>query len=244
MTLGTWVTRNGRGAALCMALLVGAGAFAYAQLPSGLYPELSFPRIAVVASLPDATSELVLRNVTRPIEEALMPLVGVRRVRSKTIRGAVEVAVLFDPDTDLARALTLVQGALGPLRTELPAATSVVAERVSPTSFPILTLNVDGNVPPEDLRDVALHQIRPALSRLPGVGLVTVTSGFTREVEVEVQTARARGSRPHRRRNRAPPDRRQSDHYRGPLRPRLPTLRHRRAQRRGRARQPGHRRHQ
>lgn len=191
MKLGPWVSRHGRGVALAMALLVGAGALAYVRLPRGLYPELSFPRITVVATLADATSEIVLRNVTRSLEEALMPVLGVRRVRSRTIRGATEVSVLFDPDSDMVVALQLVQARLADIRGELPPETSVIAERITPASFPVFTLNVDGSVPPEQLRDIALYQVRPALSRVPGVGPITVTAGFEREVQVEVDPARA-----------------------------------------------------
>lgn len=191
MNVGAWVGRHGRGVALLMALAVIAGAIGYAQLPRGLYPELSFPRIAVVATLPDATSEVVLRNVTRPLEEALMPILGVRRVRSKTIRGATEISVLFDPDSEMVTSLQLVQARLAEVRGELPAEVSVVAERITPTSFPVYTINVDGNVPPSQLRDLALYQVRPALSRVPGVGPITVTAGFEREVQVIVDPARA-----------------------------------------------------
>jgi CzcA family heavy metal efflux pump len=188
---GEWVLKNGRGVALALGLAMVAGVFAYVQLPRGLYPELSFPRIAVVATLADATSEMVLRNVTRPLEEALMPILGVRRVRSKTIRGACEIDVLFDPESDMVVALQLVQTRLADVRGELPQETQVVAERITPTSFPVFTLNIDGSVVPSQLRDVALYQVRTALSRVPGVGPITVTAGFEREVEVEIQPARA-----------------------------------------------------
>jgi CzcA family heavy metal efflux pump len=183
--------KHGRAISLSMALIVAAGVYAYLELPRGLYPELSFPRIAVVATLPDATSEIVLRNVTRPLEEALMPVLGVRRVRSKTIRGACEIDVLFDPSSEMVMSLQLVQARLADIRGELPAETQVVAERITPTSFPVYTLNVEGSVPPTQLRDVALYQVRTALSRVPGVGPITVTAGFEREIEVEVDAARA-----------------------------------------------------
>src|SRR5581483_7463055 len=96
------------------------------------------------------------------------------RVRSRTIRGAAELSLQFDPDSDMVVALQLVQARLGEVRGELPADTQLVAERLTPTSFPILTVTVDGHVPPAQLRDVALYQVRPALSRVPGVGPITV----------------------------------------------------------------------
>ena len=66
-----------------------------------------------------------------------------------------------------------------------------MAERLTPTSFPVLTVSVEGALPPERLRDVALYQVRPALSRVAGVGPISVTAGEVREVEVEIDPARA-----------------------------------------------------
>jgi CzcA family heavy metal efflux pump len=191
MSLGSFVARYAKGIALAVALLVAAGAVAFARLPRGLYPELAFPRVVVVATLPDATPEVVLLNVTRPLEEGLAPLLGVRRVRSKTIRGAVELSLQYEPDSDMVVALQQVQAKLGEVRSELPPATRLQAERMTPTSFPVLTVSVEGSAPPTQLRDVALYQVRPALSRVPGVGPITVTAGEVREVEVEVDPARA-----------------------------------------------------
>jgi CzcA family heavy metal efflux pump len=185
------IARHSKGIALAVALLVIAGLLSYAALPRGLYPELAFPRVVVVATLPDATTDIVLRNVTRPLEEALAPVLGVTRVRSKTIRGAVEISLQFDPSSDMVVALQLVQARLAEVRGELPAATQLVAERLTPTSFPVLTVSVEGALPPERLRDVALYQVRPALSRVAGVGPISVTAGEVREVEVEIDPARA-----------------------------------------------------
>ena len=191
MNLGAAVARNSKAIALAVLLLVVAGVLSYASLPRGLYPELAFPRVVVVATLPDATAPLVLRNVTRPLEEALAPVLGVQRVRSRTIRGAVEISLQFDPDSDMVVALQLVQAKLGEVRGELPPATTLVAERMTPTSFPVLTVSVEGALPPEQLRDVALYQVRPALSRVAGVGPISVTAGEVREVEVEIDPSRA-----------------------------------------------------
>ncbi len=191
MNASGWLARHAAGVALAVALGVLGGAAAYRALPRGLYPELAFPRVIVVATLPDATAELVLRNVTRPLEEALAPVLGVTRVRSRTIRGAVELSLQFTPDTDMVTALQLVQARLGETRGDLPPATTLQAERLTPTSFPVLTVSVEGNVPPEQLRDVALYEVRPALSRVPGVGPITVTAGEVREIEVQVDPGRA-----------------------------------------------------
>ena len=145
--MSEWLQRHARGLACSVVLLVVAGAVSYTRLPSALYPELSFPRISVVATLADASSEVVVRNITRPIEEALVPLLGVRRVRSKSIRGTCELDALFDSDADMVLALQLVQARLAELKSELPADATLSVERITPTSFPVYTLNLDGALP-------------------------------------------------------------------------------------------------
>ena len=64
----------------------------------------------VIAHSGDLSPQMMTVAVTRPLEEAAREVLGVRRVRSKTIRGATEISVLFNPDTDMQQALQLMQG--------------------------------------------------------------------------------------------------------------------------------------
>ncbi|MFL5342509.1 MAG: efflux RND transporter permease subunit, partial [Gemmataceae bacterium] len=68
-------------------LLTVGGIYSATQMPSAVYPEVTFPRIAVVAKVPDRDVANMEVNVTRKLEEAVSGVLGVARVRSKTIRG-------------------------------------------------------------------------------------------------------------------------------------------------------------
>ena len=57
-------------------------------------------------------------------------------------------------------------------------------ERLTTTSFPVVTFNVTGKVDPRRLRDLGELVLRPAISRVRGVGRVEVLGGDVREVEV------------------------------------------------------------
>src|SRR5436309_11123518 len=106
-------------------------------LPSGIYPEVEFPRIAVIAHAGDLSPRMMQVAVTRQLEEAARGVLGVRRVRSKTIRGATEISVLFNPEADMPYALQLMQGKIDEARQELPAGTTIVVERMTAALFPI-----------------------------------------------------------------------------------------------------------
>ena len=129
-------------------------------------------------------------GVTRPLEEAARGVLGARRVRSKTIRGATEISVLFNPDADMQQALQLMQGQVDEARQSLPPQTEIVVERMTPTVFPILSFNLTGQLPAVDLADIARFDLRPLLSRIPGVGRVDVAATDQREVSVIVNPER------------------------------------------------------
>lgn len=171
---------------LLTAFLTIAGAAAVFQLPSNIYPELNFPRIVVLAHSGDLAPETMLLTVTRPLEEAVSTTVGVRRVRSKTIRGNTEMSILFQPDMDMQYALQLVQGRVSEVRSTLPSDADIQVERITPTVFPVLSLILNGNVPDADLRDDGFYILRPLFSRVPGVGLIQVQATDVREVSVVV----------------------------------------------------------
>ena len=114
-------------------------------LPSSIYPEVEFPRIVIVAKAGDLSPRLMQLAVTRPLEEAARTVLGVRRVRSKTIRGAREISVLFNPDADMPYALQLMQGKTDEVKATLPAGTEVAVERMTPSLFPIFSFNLTGS---------------------------------------------------------------------------------------------------
>src|SRR5262249_1264793 len=152
--------------------------------PSGIYPEVEFPRIVVVARAGDAPPDVTQVSVTRPLEAALATVLGVERIRSKTIRGATEMSLQFAPGTDMWRALQLVESRVGEVRSALPAGAEVTVERLTTTSFPVLTYNLTGPIDPRRLRELGEFVLKPAFSRVRGVGRVEVLGGDVREVEV------------------------------------------------------------
>src|SRR5438552_11473455 len=89
--------------------LTGGGLLAGRTLPSGIYPEVEFPRVVVVAREHDVPPEEIEKSLARPLESALATVLGVERVRARMIRGAVEVSLLFAPGTDMWRALQLTE---------------------------------------------------------------------------------------------------------------------------------------
>ena len=168
---------------LVVVLLSVGGVWLARSLPSAIYPELLFPRITIVAEGSSLGARQVEFSVTRPLEEAVSTVPGVTRVTSKSIRGAAEISVTFTPATDMQSALQLAQTRVSQIRNTLPSDVNVEVARLTPSLFPILSYNLEGT-DPSTLYDIARYQIRPIISRVPGVGRVDVQGSSIREIEV------------------------------------------------------------
>ncbi len=189
MTLFDVLSRQRRFVYLLVGLLGAAGVWAALTLPSAIYPELNFSRITVVAQGSTLGARQVVFSITRPLEEAVSVVPGVTRVRSHTIRGATEISITFAPGTDMAYALQLVRARVGQVGGALPPGLDIEIERLAPSLFPILSYNLEGG-DPATLYDLARYEIKPLISRVPGVGRVDVQGSDVREIEVIADPSR------------------------------------------------------
>jgi CzcA family heavy metal efflux pump len=167
-------------------LLSALGVVAMLHMPSGIYPEVAFPRVVVIAQTPGLAVKDVEISVTRPIEEQVSIVLGVIRVRSKSVRGASEINIDFSPGTNMIQALNDVRARMAELGSQLPVGTSTIVERQTPSIFPIISFVVTGGKDPSALYDYAYYDLRPRISRIPHVSYVTVQGGDIREIVVEV----------------------------------------------------------
>jgi CzcA family heavy metal efflux pump len=194
MSLSTLVERYGRAIVTITVILAAAGILTAFNLPSDIYPPLVFPRVVVIGHSGTMPARSMMLIVTRPIEQALLEVPGIRRVRSTTFRGATEISAQFDPATDMILALQQAQGKVAEIRGSLPTDLDLAIERLTPSAFPFLSLNLTGGLPSADLYDYAFYVMRPALSRVAGVGNVEVLASDTREIEVIADPARLTAS--------------------------------------------------
>ncbi len=186
-----WLSRHETLAWIAALGLAASGAVLASTMPSGIYPEVEFPRIVVVAKGGDSPADVTELALTRPLETELATVLGLERIRARTIRGAAELSLQFAPGMDMWRALQLVESRVGDARSSLPADVDIVVERLTTTSFPVVTFNLTGDIDPRRLHEIGELILRPALSRIRGVGNVEVLGGDIREIEVIVDPAQA-----------------------------------------------------
>ena len=183
--------RRSRRAVAAALLVFGiVGVILGARLPASILPEVTFPRLTVIAGGGERPGEEMLRAVTKPIETALRRVPQLREIRSTTSRGDAEFDLDFAWGTNMDLALQRVQAQLEATRGQLPEGTELEAQTMSPTLFPVLGLSLaSDSLSLAELRDLAILELRPELAALPGVGDVVVQGGRRPEARVTLDPA-------------------------------------------------------
>lgn len=175
---------------MIMTALVVVGLLAFTRLPVDLFPDISIPFVAVVTVYPGAGADDVERNITKPIEEAVSSINGVKNVTATSQENSSQVLIEFDLNANAQKAAQDVQEKINGIRGTFPReAQSPTVQRFDFGALPILTLGVadtSGKTKPEDLRRFVDDQVRPRLERIAGVAQVNVTGGVERQVQVQL----------------------------------------------------------
>jgi HAE1 family hydrophobic/amphiphilic exporter-1 len=166
------------------------GLFSYFRLPVTLMPELSYPTITVRTEFPGAAPEEVENEVSRPVEEALGVVGGLRRISSVSRAGVSDVILEFTWDTEMSDA---IQDSLEKLDLVfLPdEAERPLILRFDPSLDPVLELSLagegarfEGEEGLRRLRRLADLQVKRALEPIKGVAAVRVRGGLEEEIQV------------------------------------------------------------
>ena len=175
-------------AMIFMALLLSLiGGYLIFQIPKGVFPDATFPRIAVLVDYGLAPITEMEMEVAKPIEEAAMMVEGVRTVRSSISRGSAEINIDFQWDQDMFRAYQLVQAQISGIQNELPPGVMIEVRRFTTSTYPVAGYALTSDkLDLLELRDVAVFTIRPQLASIKGVFNVEVMGGHEREYWVNL----------------------------------------------------------
>ncbi len=187
MNLSRFATDHLKAVLFVTVVLCVIGGIMLTSFPVAILPDVTFPRIKVIAEAGDRPSRMVEASITRRLEEAVATVPGVHKVRSLTERGATEVDIDFDWGVDIASALQLVTAKVDEVRPLLPMDARVSVERMNATVFPILGLSLHSKtLSQSQLWTLATYTIRPRLARASGVARTIVQGGRVPEIAVEI----------------------------------------------------------
>ena len=186
-----WFQRFSRPTIFLIIAIALVGAYAAFTIPVSVFPNTDFPRIVIGVDNGVAPIDQMLVTVTKPIEEAVNSVPGLRSVRSITSRGSAEVDLSFDWKSDMVLTLQRVDAVVAQMQAELPPTAKLEAHRLTFAAFPILGYSLTSDtVPPEKLWEIATYEIKPRLNRLDGVATVVVQGGRVPEFQITPDPAR------------------------------------------------------
>lgn len=185
------IERHARTLLLVAAALVIAGLGVSLRVPVGLFPQVPFPRVVVDLSAGDRPAAQTVLAVTRPAEDAIRAIPGVRAVRSTSSRGSAQISIDFGWGRDMVASTLLVDAALAQAMPSMPAGTQFEVRRMDPTVFPVMSYALTSTqVTQARLHELAEFDLGPRLASVPGIARVAVQGGDLQEIHVEADIHR------------------------------------------------------
>ena len=172
---------------MLMLLAVTFGILSYSTIPVNLLPEINVPIVAVTISYPGAGPNSVVEQVSKPVEQVMNTISGIKHITSTSSDGLVIFVLEFNESTDISQAETDVREKINTIRNSLPKdIREPIYARFDPNQAAILSIAIS---PLEDIdsltmRDRITDEIVPRLQRAAGVGSISVNGGLTRQINV------------------------------------------------------------
>jgi multidrug efflux pump subunit AcrB len=182
----------GRPLMLAMVLLIGSllGTVGYLKLPRNMFPDVERSQVTIITQLPGASAQTVAQKVSRPIEQEMYALAGIRNVQSTNKNEVSIVRVEFEYGKVLNIAALDVNSAMSRVRGKLPPESPVSAV-YSVGSFisPVLTLALSpkpgSQVSLAQVRLIAENDLRTAFLTQPNIASVEVFGGHEPAVRID-----------------------------------------------------------
>src|SRR6266576_2553272 len=175
-------------ATMLMVALVVLGLVSYRRLALDEYPDVTYPVISVSTSYAGASPAVMMRQVSKPMEEALNTVQGIKEINSSSSQGSSNVRVTFNLGVDIGVAQQDVQAKVARIRRSLPPnIDEPVIQHFDPNDSPIMSIAMQSNERGiRELTDLADEAVTVRFEAIPGVGGVNVNGGNQRQIKVQL----------------------------------------------------------
>jgi len=169
-------------------IILSAGIYSYSHMQSSLFPEVTFPKIKIIADSGLQPIGKMMVTVTKPLENAIKRVPNLKIVRSITSRGNCEISAFMEWNADIDLSKEQIESSINQIKNDLPVGTNLSVEKMNPSILPVIGYVIDGkgrsNI---ELNQIANYTIKPFLSQAKGVAVVGVIGGKTKEYHIELQ---------------------------------------------------------
>jgi HAE1 family hydrophobic/amphiphilic exporter-1 len=173
VNLSRWALRNPVTAGMVFVSIAVLGAVATPKLPLALLPEVDFPQVEVTIPYPNALPAQVEEEITRPAEEALATLSGVKRITSYSNTNQSVIAVQFDWGRDIGPLRAEAREKLDRIRDRLPDDVEhITVNSFRSSDIPVLECRISAGRDLSRDWDLLDRHVADPLRRVPGVAKV------------------------------------------------------------------------
>ncbi|MGN6395250.1 MAG: efflux RND transporter permease subunit [Mucilaginibacter sp.] len=167
---------------LVLVIILLAGIFAYSKLQTSLFPEITFPKIKVIAEEGLQPVNKMMVTVTKPLENAIKQVPGLQNVRSTTSRGSCEISAFMDWNADIDVSMQKIQASIDQVKNDLPADVNITVAKMNPSILPVSGYTLESHSrDPIELKQLATYTVKPFLSQVDGVSEIRVIGGKAKE---------------------------------------------------------------
>ncbi len=168
-------------------LIIVGGLFAYSRMQSALFPEITFPKIKVIADAGQQPVKKMMITVTRQLENAIKQVPDLKSIRSTTSRGSCEISAYMDWNANIDISQQRIESKIAEIRNTLPPDVNITVERMNPSILPVIGYSIEcKNRTPIEMKMLAMYTIKPYLSQVEGVSEVRVIGGKEKEYWVQL----------------------------------------------------------
>lgn len=172
--------------AVMVIILVG-GIYSFFQLKTGLFPEITFPKIKIIADAELQPVDKMVITVTRPLENAVKQVPDLQLIRSTTSRGSCEISAFMNPGTNIDLSQQRIESQIAKISAALPANVNISVEKMNPSILPVSGYSLEShNYSPSELKKIANYTVKPFLSQVEGVSEIRVIGGKSKELWMEL----------------------------------------------------------
>lgn len=165
-------------------IIIFAGMYAGMTMKQETLPDLQIPVLQVTAIDPGAAPEEVTERITKPLEQRIKNLPGVKTVSSTSMENVSALIIEYDYKQNMDKAATEVREVLTEISLPSNVKTPTVS-RISLNAFPVISLSVSSDqMSLEELTKLIDNQIKPDLQGLAGVDQVEIAGQYVREVQI------------------------------------------------------------
>ncbi|MEO6133455.1 MAG: efflux RND transporter permease subunit [Saprospiraceae bacterium] len=167
---------------LVIGIILIGGLYSYTRIQTALFPEITFPKIKIIADAGAQPVNKMMITVTRVLENAVKQVPDLKIIRSTTSRGSCEISAYMDWKSNIDLSQQRIESKINEVRNILPPDIDITVERMNPSILPVLgyTLEAPGMTPIEE-NLLAMYTIKPFLSQVDGVSEIRVIGGKTKE---------------------------------------------------------------